>query len=42
MAVETAAPIPMVSPMPMEIWKKLMAPAKPTAAAIGFSPSREI
>ena len=42
MAAETLAPMPMVSPMAIEIWKKLTAPAKPTAAAIGLSPRREM
>jgi hypothetical protein len=42
MAAETVAPMPMVRPIAIEIWKKLTAPAKPTAAAMGFSPRREM
>ena len=42
MAAETVAPMPMVRPMAMEIWKKPTTPAKPTAAAMGFSPRREM
>ncbi len=37
----TVALTPMVMPMEMAVWKKLMVPANPTAAATDVSPSSD-
>lgn len=39
---ETTAAMPIISPMHSEVWKKPTTPAKPTAAAMAFSPSSEM